>query len=65
MESSNLQKRVWVYYPGHVGVCGNERAINLGSEAPITVTMMMGRLEILHIIKDSLMKNKITIEETT
>ena len=36
MHSLRLQRRLWIYCPGHAGVSGNERADRLASKADIT-----------------------------
>lgn len=46
-------------------VHGNERADSLVSQTPIANMMTIGRPELLQTKKKCLMKNEITIEDTT
>lgn len=62
---SNVQGRVWIYWPGLARVRGNERTNSLASKPRITATMTLGRPEILLKINDNLMKSVITAKETT
>lgn len=41
----NIQEVVWIYYPGHVRVCINERGDSLASRGPITGILIMDRAE--------------------
>ena len=47
MHSLQLQRLLWIYCPGHVGVSGNERADRLASTADITSGLQLGRAEVL------------------
>lgn len=42
-EWQKLQKRIWIYYTGHAGVCVNRRASSLVSKPPNIGTLKIGR----------------------
>jgi ribonuclease HI len=46
IETSALQELVWIYCPGHAGVCGNERADVLASKAQVVGTLDMDKGDI-------------------
>ena len=47
IHSLRLQRLLWIYCPGHVGVSGNDRADRLASTADITFGLQFGRVEVL------------------
>ena len=51
MVNIHLQKLLWVYYPGHGGVKGNERAERLAGKATLTRGLLQGRSEMLRILR--------------
>lgn len=63
METSSLQKLVWIYCPWHAGVCGYDKADILVSRAPITGILKMGRANIMQTTRDNLMRSDKTIEK--
>ena len=54
MHSLRLQRLLWIYYPGHAGVSGNERADRLASTADITSGLQLGRAEVLRGLRNFL-----------
>ena len=54
MHSLRLQRLLWIYCPGHVGVSGNERADRLASTADITSGLQLGRAEVLRGLRNFL-----------
>ena len=51
MHSLRLQRLLWIYCPGHVGVSGNER---LANTADITSGLQLGRAEVLRGLRNFL-----------
>ena len=58
MHSLRLQRRLWIYCPGHAGVSGNERADRLASTADITSGLQLGRAEVLRGLRNFLNTDK-------
>ena len=54
MHSLRLQRLLWIYCPGHVGVSGNERADRLANTADMTSGLHLGRAEVLRGLRDFL-----------
>ena len=54
MHSLWLQRLLWIYCPGHAGVCGNERAERLASTADMTSGLQLGRAEVLRGLRNFL-----------
>ena len=46
MVDAPLQKLLWVYYPGHAGVKGNDRTDRLDGKATLTSGLLLGRSEV-------------------
>ena len=51
MVDIHLQKRLWVYCPGHAGVKGNDRADRLVGKATIASSLLLGRSEVLRSLR--------------
>ena len=49
-----LERRLWIYCPGHAGVSGNERADRLASTGEITSGLQLGRAEVLRGLRNFL-----------
>ena len=58
MHSLQLQRRLWIYCPGHTGVSGNERADKLASTADITSGLQLGRVAVLRGLRNILNTDK-------
>ena len=43
MVDIDLRKLLWIYYPGHAGVKGNDRADRLAAKATITSGLIASR----------------------
>ena len=56
--SLRLQRLLWIYCPGHVGVSGNERADRLASTEDITSDLQLGRAEMLRGLRNFLNTDK-------
>ena len=41
----------WVYFPGHAGVNGNDRAVTLAGETTLTSGLLLGRSEALRSLR--------------
>ena len=54
MTNLDMQKLLWVYWPGHAGVKGNERADRLAGNATTTTGLRLGRLEVLRAVRQHL-----------
>ena len=54
MYSLRLQRRLWLYCPGHARVSGNERGDGLASTANITTGLQFGRAEVLRGLRNFL-----------
>ena len=54
MHSLRLQRLLWIYCPGHVGVSGNERTDRLASTIDITSGLQLGRAEVLRGLRNFL-----------
>ena len=52
MHSFRLQRRLWIYCPGHAGVSGNERAYRPASTADITSGLQFGKAEVLRGLRN-------------
>ena len=50
----SLQKLLWVYCPGHAGVCGNERADRLATTADITSGLQLAKAEVFRGLRNFL-----------
>ena len=46
-----LRKRLWVYYPGHAGVKGNDRTDRLAGKATLKSGLLLGRTEVLRSLR--------------
>ena len=51
MVDAPLQKLLWVYYPGHAGVKGNDQADRLASKATPTRGLLLGRCEVFRSLR--------------
>ena len=51
MVDIHLQKRLWVYCPGHAGVKGNDRADRLAGKTTLTSGLLLGRSEMLRSLR--------------
>ena len=51
MVDIHLRKQLWVYFSGHAGVKGNNRADRLAGKATITSGLRLGRSEVLRILR--------------
>ena len=51
-----LQTLLWIYCPGHAGVCGNEQAYGLANTADITsgLNLQLGTVEMLRGLRNFL-----------
>ena len=58
MHSLRLQRLLWIYYPWHDGVSGNERADRLANTADITSGLQHGRAEVLRGLRNFLNTDK-------
>ena len=58
MHSLRLQRLLWIYCPGHAGVCGYERADRLASTDDITSGLQLGRAEMFGGLRNFLNTNK-------
>ena len=58
MHSLRLQRRLWIYYPEHAGVSGNERADRLANTGDITSGLQLGRAEVLRDFRNYLNTDK-------
>ena len=58
MHSLRLQRLLWVYCPGHVGVSGNERSDRLASTANITSGLQLGLTDVLRGLRNFLNTDK-------
>ena len=54
MQCLRLQRLLWIYCPGHAGVCGDEWADRLASTADITSGLWLGRAEAFRGLKNFL-----------
>ena len=54
MVDIHLRKLLWVYYPGHAGVKGNNRADRLAGKATLTSGLLLGRSEVLKSFRNYL-----------
>ena len=52
MHHLGLQRLLWIYCPGHAGVCGNGQADILASTADITSGLQLGRAEVLRGLRN-------------
>ena len=50
----HLRKLLWVYYLGHAGVKGNDRADKLAGKATLTSGLLLGRSEVLKSLRNYL-----------
>ena len=50
----HLRKLLWVYYPGHSGVKGNDRTDRLAGKATLISGLLLGRSEVLRSLRDYL-----------
>jgi len=46
-----LRKLLWVYYPGHAGVKGSNRADRLVGKATLKNGLLLGRTEVLRSLR--------------
>ena len=51
MVDIHLRKLLWVYFPGHAGVKGNDRADRLVGKATLTSALFLGRFEVLRSLR--------------
>ena len=51
MADFHLRKLLWVYYLGHAGVKGNDRADRLAGKATLSSGMLLGRSEVLRSLR--------------
>ena len=51
MGDIHLRKLLWVYWPGHAGVKGNDRADRLASKASLTSGLLLGRSEVVRSLR--------------
>ena len=51
MVDIHLRKQLWVYFSGHAGVKGNNRADRLAGKATIASGLRLGRSEVLRILR--------------
>ena len=58
MHSLRLRRLLWIYCPGHAGVCGNERTYRLVSKADITSGLQLDRAEVLRGLRNFLKTDK-------
>ena len=58
MHSLRLQRLLWIYYPGHAGVSGNERTDRLAGTADITSGLQLGRAEVLRGFRNFIMMDR-------
>ena len=58
MHSLWLQRLLWIFCPGHVGVSRNERADRLAGTADITSGLQLGRSEVLRGLRNFLNMDK-------
>ena len=54
MYSLWLQRPLWIYCPGHTGVCGNERTNRLACTENMTSGLQLGRAEVLRGLRNIL-----------
>ena len=54
LHSLRLQRLLWIYCPGHIGVSWNEQANRLASTADMTSGMQLGRAEVLRGLRNFL-----------
>ena len=47
----HLRKLLWVYYPGHSGVKGNDRTDRLAGKATLISGLLLGRSEVLRSLR--------------
>ena len=51
MVDIHLRNILWVYCPGHVGMKENDRADRLAGKATLTTRLLLGRSEVLRILR--------------
>ena len=51
MVDIHLRKQLWVYFSGHAGVKGNDRADRLAGKAAVTSGLRLGRSELLRMLR--------------
>ena len=51
LHCSHLRKLLCVYFPGHAGVKGNDRADRLAGKATLTSGLLLGRCEVLRSLR--------------
>ena len=51
MVDIHLRNLLWVYYPGHAGVKGKDRADRLAGKATLISGLLLGRSEVLRSLR--------------
>ena len=54
MVDIHFRKLLWVYYPGHAEVKGNDRADRVAGKAILTSGLLLGRSEVLRSLRHHL-----------